>query len=83
MPRAKANPDPISQTYTSKAGVEYTISAHRDGRYTVHRGDVECFWGRDPLHGFPGHRFPSNKRQADAIASARLRIEMPQQGDTI
>jgi hypothetical protein len=77
MPRAKANPDPAEEEYTSRAGRAYKITAWRSGAYHVHAGGELVASGPDQVNsGFGAPRWPSNRLQADAIARAKNWIEV-------
>jgi hypothetical protein len=79
MPRAKANPDPavVTHEHADMPGVVFTITASRDGGYSVSRGDRVLFARASQLSAhFGAPRYPSNRLQAAAIEDAKLRINL-------
>jgi hypothetical protein len=78
MPRAKANPDPAVLTHERPdlPGVVFTITAGRNGSYTVARGEKILFGRASQLGAYFGASlYPSNRLQAQAIAEAKARID--------
>lgn len=77
MPRAKANPEPAVEDYTSSTGKTFRIEAWRSGAYTVFDGDKQV--GGNPPEvnrGFGSPRYPSNRLQANALAAAKNWVEV-------
>jgi hypothetical protein len=77
MARAKANPDPmlVKHSRSDMPGVVFEIEAFRDGGYNVRMDGKFLFSRAGQLGAFGGaSRYPSNRMQADAIESAKSRI---------
>lgn len=78
MPRKPAAPDPLVTEYTRKAEPRITvrIEAFKDGSYFVTRNG-RGFAARGPQLGayFGAPRYPSNRLQAEALETAKLRVE--------
>jgi hypothetical protein len=76
MARAKANPDPAVEDHTA-GGRTFRIQAWRSGAYVIFEGDVLVH--SNPARvgsGFGAPRYPSNRLQAEAIATAKNWIEV-------
>lgn len=76
MPRAKANPDPAVEEYTTRAGHALRIEAFRSGAFNIWFGEKLVAIGPTHINAYANApRFPSNRLQAEALEYAKVRAE--------